>query len=208
MTMVHRIINAMSILSIVRAIRTEVDGLVAGGIDVGKRLDALDAGQSALRSQIAEVLSVLGSTPTSGPIARGFLAVFTKEGKQIMSDATVSVDSTGLIATLAFVDDKGNSAQPAAPPVWTSSDVTIATITAAADGMTAEVDLPGKSGKATLSVTAEGDPTPGVDSITLTAPITVTAGEIKGGAIAFSPVPAPTTTQPPFNPSNVGGRSR
>lgn len=130
-------------------------------------------------------------------IVRGFIGLFTKDG--LMSNASVSVDGNGLLATLTFQDDKGNAATPISPPVWNTSDVTIATATAAADGMSAQIALPGKSGVASLSVVAEGGPNAGDDTITLNADLTVTAGRIKGGAINFTDNPP---INPPINPSN------
>lgn len=126
----------------------------------------------------------------SARMTKGYLGLFTMEGKQV-SNASVSVDSAGLVATVSFTDDKGNAASPAAPPVWSSSDTGIAVATPAADGMTAQISLPGKDGNVTIAVTAEGDPTPGADTVSLSADITVTAGEIKSGAITFNPATPP-----------------
>ena len=130
-------------------------------------------------------------------IARGFLGLFNGDGT--MSNASVSVDGTGLLATLSFQDDKGNAAQPISPPVWNSTDVTVATATAAADGMSAQIALPGKSGSASITVSAEGGPNPGDDVVNLSADLTVTAGRIKGGEINFTENPP---ANPPINPSN------
>jgi hypothetical protein len=157
-----------------------------------------DATIEELRAIVAAI-----NKPPGPRIARGFLGLFTKEGKQ-MTSASVSVDSS-LIATLSFTDDKGNAAQPASPPKWTCSNPAISTIVAAADGMTAELDSVGPNGTVTYTVVAEGDSTPGVDTVTLVSdPVTWTAGEIKSGAVVFSPKPPPG----PGPASNVGKPGR
>ena len=77
----------------------------------------------------------------------------------------------------------GNVATPTAPPTWTSSDTTIATVTPAADGMSAEVASVGLVGAATITAT--------VDGITATDDITVTAGPVATVTLVASDPVAP-----------------
>jgi len=58
--------------------------------------------------------------------------------------------------TVAFLDSSGNPAAVDGIPVWSSSDDTIATVTASADGMSADVVSAG-IGQAQISVTADAD---------------------------------------------------
>ena len=69
-------------------------------------------------------------------------------------------------------------------PAWTVDDSAVASIAPAADGMSAVVT--GLTvGTATITVTAEGDPSPGADTITLTGTVNV-VDEASGGTLTFS----------------------
>lgn len=89
-------------------------------------------------------------------------------------------------ATVAYTDAAGQPVTlPAGSvPVWTVDDTTKATATPAADGLTAVIEGVAV-GTATVTVVAEGDPTPGVDTITLTGAVNV-VDEASGGTLTFS----------------------
>lgn len=80
------------------------------------------------------------------------------------------------VATASFEDAGGTVRLLASTPVWSTSDATVATVTPAADGLTATI-LGVAAGTCTVTVTAEGDPTPGKDTITGTIAVTVTSPE-------------------------------
>lgn len=103
-----------------------------------------------------------------------------------MSKLVIRVDQTGAQASLAFKDAKGNVAQPAAPPVWSVTAPGIIGLAVADDGMSAQI-TPQAAGAVQIDVTAEGDPTPGVDTLHLSGDVQVTPAEIATGEIDFGP---------------------
>jgi glycosyltransferase involved in cell wall biosynthesis len=76
----------------------------------------------------------------------------------------------------AFEDASGTVVAIASTPVWTSSDTNIVTVAPSADGMNCEV-ISVAPGKATVTVTAEGDVTPGKDTVTNSQDVNVVADE-------------------------------
>jgi uncharacterized protein YjdB len=89
-------------------------------------------------------------------------------------------------ATVAYTDKAGNAVSlPAGNvPAWTVDDETIATVAPAADGMTAVVTAVAV-GTANITVVAEGDASPGVDTITLSGQVSV-VDEASGGTLTFA----------------------
>jgi hypothetical protein len=68
--------------------------------------------------------------------------------------------------TLAITNSQGNPAQVQGAPVWASSDETVVTVSAAADGMSAVVSSVAPGGPARISVQADADLGQGVLTIT------------------------------------------
>jgi len=68
--------------------------------------------------------------------------------------------------TLNITNAAGNPAQVQGAPVWASSDETVVTVTAAADGMSAMVSSVAPGGPARISVSADADLGQGVLTIT------------------------------------------
>lgn len=101
-----------------------------------------------------------------------------------MSKLIIRADQTSSEATLKFKDAKGNDALPAAPPVWSTTVAGIIDLVVAADGLSAVVS-PLQAGATTINVIAEGDVTPGVDTINLTGDVQVVPAEIATGEIDF-----------------------
>lgn len=124
---------------------------------------------------------------TGHRIATGLLFVVGPEGESEMSSAVMRVDQNGCTATLAFKDAKGNAATPAAPPVWSTDTSGVVNLTVAADGMSAQI-APAGVGTTNINVVAEGDATPGVDTLHLTGSVQVTPAEIATGEIDFGAV--------------------
>lgn len=93
---------------------------------------------------------------------------------------TMQVGGKGVSATLVLQDASGNQGAPAAPPVWTSSDPAIATVMAAADGLSAQVLPAGATGVVTISAVVDAN-------VHITGQITVTPGMITQGSMIFAP---------------------
>lgn len=69
-----------------------------------------------------------------------------------------------VVVTAVFEDASGAPRKVVGTPAWASSDTSIATVTPAADGLSASI-VGVAPGTATITVKAEGDPTPGNDTI-------------------------------------------
>ena len=92
-------------------------------------------------------------------------------------------DGQAIIGTLAnIVDAAGQPTTFKAPPSWTTSDTTILSLTAAADGLSATGTV-AKTGTVTVTVAGDG--------VTQSATINVVAGQVASFAIQFAPAPPP-----------------
>ena len=87
-------------------------------------------------------------------------------------------------ASVSYQDKAGATVPVVGAPSWGVDNPAVATVEPASDGMSAVVTAVGV-GAANITVTAEGDPTPGVDTITLTGQVTV-VDEASGGVLTFS----------------------
>ena len=91
--------------------------------------------------------------------------------------------------TVDFKGAGGEAEQPASPPVATSSAPGVASVAAAADGMSGVVTYVGP-GAAVITIVAEGDTVPGKDTVTLQGTVTCQNPEIASGEIVFgTPTP-------------------
>jgi hypothetical protein len=104
-----------------------------------------------------------------------------------MAKAILHTDDTSVSASLVFKDKKGNVTAPAAPPAWSLSADGIVTMTVAADGMSASF-APAAPGDVAVNVVAEGDATPGVDTLHASGDISVLAAEAASVDLSFGPV--------------------
>jgi hypothetical protein len=133
-------------------------------------LERIDRNVKLLLSLVpGEVLLVFGLPKTRTNLPQGT----TNMAKTLTDIQHVAV-------TLAERDAAGNVVpfNFPAPPVWTSSDDTIVTVSPSADGSNADIATTGKLGDATVTVngtTADGRPIVGRGDITVTtsAPTTV-----------------------------------
>lgn len=91
--------------------------------------------------------------------------------------ALVLTDSQEVTLTVTPVDKKGNPAVVDGVPTWGTSDDTVLTVAAAADGLTALVTATGKLGDAQINVSADADLGSGVTSLTGTLDVSVVAGQ-------------------------------
>lgn len=103
-------------------------------------------------------------------------------GEKIVSDEVASVP-----ATASFFDAKGASAMPDGIPAWTSSDESVAMVSASEDGLSADIAV-GLPGFANIEVRSQetdnetGEPYELVAQGTLT----VTAGDAVIGSVDFA----------------------
>lgn len=95
---------------------------------------------------------------------------------------------------VAFKDAAGNPAAVDGAPVWTSSDPTIVTVTASADGLSATAVAVGPLGQAQVSAAADADLGSGVTTITGVLDITVQASEAVNALVTAGTPVAKTTT--------------
>lgn len=105
----------------------------------------------------------------------------------IMAKAILHTDDNTVSATLAFTDKKGNATSPAAPPTWSLSADGIVSMTVAGDGLSAAF-APMAPGDVTVNVVAEGDATPGVDTLHISGDISVLPAEAASAELSFGPV--------------------
>ncbi len=112
--------------------------------------------------------------------------VFLINGEQV-THMTLK-DSQTVTLTLKALDSKGQPATLANPPVWTLSDATLATLTAAADGLSAVITPLGPVG----SFTVQASETTGASSfVSDPFPIDVVGGDAVSIVItAGTPVDA------------------
>jgi len=92
-------------------------------------------------------------------------------------ESMLLTDTQEVDLSIAPKDAKGNPAAVEGAPVWASSDPTILTVEAAADGLSAVAKAVGPLGTAQVSVTADADLGEGVKSISGTMDFEVQAGE-------------------------------
>jgi hypothetical protein len=93
-------------------------------------------------------------------------------------------------ASIQPVDAAGNPAVVDGVPVWTSSSPEIATVNAAADGLSAEIVPVGPVGSCQINVTADADVGGGITTITGLLDVQTAAGEAVGLQVTTgAPVP-------------------
>lgn len=115
--------------------------------------------------------------------------------------ATISTDQFYPSVALSAADSAGNAAPLFGVPVWASSDETVLTVQLAADGMSAAI-MTVAPGLARISVTAEGDPTPGVDTLTgVSEDVTVTLGPSHEAKVLTLALGAPANKVTPPAPT-------
>lgn len=102
---------------------------------------------------------------------------------ELQMSKTLNIGGTST-ASVTYADAAGANVAVSGAPSWSVDDASVASVTPAADGLSALVTALAV-GTATISVVAEGDPTPGVDTITLTGTVNV-VDEATGGTLTFS----------------------
>ncbi len=131
---------------------------------------------------LTDILAALKPLP-----AVGFVFTVNLEGQITEGVSTFTMtNSQQLTATIQPVDKKGQPAPVDGIPVWASSDETIVTVVAAADGLSAIVAAVGPLGAAKVSVTADADLGAGVASIFGTLDVSISQGQAVGFKISTS----------------------
>jgi len=122
---------------------------------------------------------VADERPRHGHARKAVTGVLTLSDKQLNVGGTTT-------ATVSFKDKAGESVilPEGNKPAWAVDQVALLDMTVADDGLSAELTAKGV-GLATITVTAEGDPTPGVDTITVTGTIDI-VDEASSGELTFS----------------------
>jgi uncharacterized protein YjdB len=103
--------------------------------------------------------------------------LFISEGSIRMGEITVEDTAAPLSATVTFKDEHGHDTQPDETPEWTSSDESVASVTASEDGLTATVTVANPG--ATVIECAAGD-------IVAQGTVTVQPGDAVIGDVSFS----------------------
>jgi hypothetical protein len=104
----------------------------------------------------------------------------------------IITDSQQVDLAIKPLTKKGHPAQVDGVPVWLSSDPLVATVEAAADGLSAVVKAAENIGPAQISVSADVDLGEGVNTMTGTLDIEV----VGGGAAAISIIAGAPVEQP------------
>lgn len=99
--------------------------------------------------------------------------------------AFILTDTQQVAGTVAYVDKAGNPATVDGAPVWASSDETVLTVVAAADGMSGTFTATGKLGNAQGTITADADLGAGVSPVALTQDFTVIASAAVAGTVTL-----------------------
>lgn len=96
----------------------------------------------------------------------------------------ILTDSQEVDLTVAFLDKKNNPADVDGAPVWSSSDTSIVTVVAAADGLTAVATAVGPLGQAQVSAAADADRGSGVTTVTAVLDISVQSSAAVVAAVS------------------------
>lgn len=132
--------------------------------------------------RLADQIEVAAPGP---PVAA--IIMFTKpDGGLTVSDIQVPDDSGPLTATAHYLDAKGNATTPASTPTWTSSDTSVATVSASDDGLTATVTLTGALGATQITASDAEDPTDPGDDVVSVGTVSVVPGAAVVGDISFT----------------------
>jgi hypothetical protein len=136
---------------------------------------------------------------------RFFISLATK--RKVMTPVIIVAGISGINIKAVLQDSESPPnilpvSDLASPPVWKSSDPTIAVVVPSADGSNANVipATPPKGGTVQINYSAEGDPTPGKDTITGEQDVIVVLDEATQVQLQPGPVtPLAQLTEPPAN---------
>ncbi len=129
-----------------------------------------------VREQLAKILEAVIPLPATRIVMTANLEGQISEGITTMK----MTNSQKVRVTIQPVDKHGNPAAVDGVPSWASSDETIITIVADADGLGADISAVGPDGDAKASVTADADLGAGTTPIFGTLDFTITPGAAVG----------------------------
>lgn len=131
-------------------------------------------------------------TKHRGRVRFGIVLTAT-QGTNTMNKIAATLAALWAVAvTAVFEDASGTPRKVVGTPAWDSSDTSIATVTPATDGLSASI-VGVAPGTATITVTAEGDPTPGNDTITGEIDVTIVETEATQVVLTLG-TPTPPAT--------------
>ncbi len=131
---------------------------------IGRTLDESLVVQREMLSVQRETLALLQRQFSTAAVIEFWLVNPDGTRSKInMAFTMTDVQSAPLAVTIT--DARGNPAKVDGVPVWESSDPTVLTVTAAADGMSATIAAVGPIGTAQVKFTADADLGPGVTSL-------------------------------------------
>jgi ribosome-associated translation inhibitor RaiA len=172
-----------------------------------KRFDAIDASLLQLQTSLIklegdhdEMATALQAVTVkldkllaslSPPEAEKLTFICVMEGETFLGDNMIIKAGQFFSANLKATDRYGNAAvlDPENPPVFVSSNPEVATVTTAADGLSAVVQSTGKMGTAQISVTADAVIGPEEKLIVGTLELEV----LSGDAVVVSLEPGPVS---------------
>jgi len=127
---------------------------------------------------LAHILRVLNRIDAKiPPVELAYSIIFNNNDGQRIETMLLKVDSTPKHVLVKAVDSKGNDAKIDGAFLWSSSDETVATVVADADGSGATVSVTGVLGECLVTARADADLGEGVKEIIGTLPVLVEAGE-------------------------------
>jgi hypothetical protein len=151
--------------------------------EILQALQSLQDGQRAIHRQLAQVLDTL----IPGPAVKLVFTVHLDDGTSHEAKEMETIrDDQKQTLSIQPIDDKKKPALVDGVPTWASSDETVVTVAAAADGMSAEV-VGVAPGTARVVVTADADLGSGVTPLTGVQEYTVTAGAATTLSITAAP---------------------
>lgn len=159
----------LQILQAVIALSAKVTSLHRGTIDT---LKSIQDDQTVIKGQLEQVLDLL----TQGTADHLIISAHLEDGTTLKDITHMDMrDDQQVQLTIQPVDKKGKPALVDGVPVWAGSDDTVILVTAAADGMSANV-VGVAPGTARVVVTADADLGTGVTNITGTLDFNITGG--------------------------------
>ncbi len=139
---------------------------------LGKAVQAVQADQQRILDLLAQIIDML----TPGPADHIVITAILDDGTILEGVTSMDMrDDQKVTLTIQIVDKKGKPAVVDGVPVWASSDETVVTVVAAADGMSA-VASGVAPGAARVVVTADADLGAGVTDLTGTLDFNITPG--------------------------------
>jgi hypothetical protein len=132
------------------------------------------------------IAALLAFDQTTSPEAARFAVILFHGKDSTMGELTITDETTTLTGSVSFLDAKGAPVPPDSTPTWTSSDETVATVEASADGLTATITV-GAPGVTIIEASEqETDTETGdVTAVVAQGTLTVQPGDAVIGSVEF-----------------------